>query len=62
MKPLGGVRVVVTRAEHQAEGLIAAFERAGANVEILPLLEVVPPSDPRALERAATELALYDWI
>lgn len=62
MKPLGGVRVVVTRAEHQAEGLIAAFERMGARVELLPLLEVVPPADPRALERAATELALYDWV
>ncbi len=62
MKPLGGVRVVVTRAEHQAEGLIAAFERMGARVELLSLLEVIPPADPRALERAATELALYDWI
>jgi uroporphyrinogen-III synthase len=62
VKPLGGVRVVVTRAEHQAEGLIAAFERAGAVVELLSLLEVVPPADPRALERAATELALYEWV
>jgi len=62
VKPLGGVRVVVTRAEHQAQGLIAAFERAGAAVELLSLLEVVPPADPRALERAATELALYDWV
>jgi uroporphyrinogen-III synthase len=61
-RALTGVRVVVTRAEHQAEGLIAAFERAGARVELLPLLEVVPPADPRALERAATELALYDWV
>jgi uroporphyrinogen-III synthase len=62
VKPLGGVRVVVTRAEHQAAGLIAAFERAGAIVELLSLLEVVPPDDARALERAATELALYDWV
>lgn len=62
MKPLGGVRVVVTRAEHQADGLAAAFEHAGATVELLPLLEVTPPSDPRPLERAATELALYDWV
>lgn len=60
--PLAGVRVVVTRAEHQAESLAAAFEAAGATVEILPLLEIVPPADPRPLERAATELALYDWL
>ena len=53
---------MVTRAEHQADDLAAAFERAGARVELLPLLEVVPPADPRPLERAATELALYDWV
>jgi uroporphyrinogen-III synthase len=62
MTPLSGLRVVVTRAERQADGLVAAFARAGAAVELLPLLEVVPPADPRPLERAASELALYDWI
>jgi uroporphyrinogen-III synthase len=62
VKTLAGVRVVVTRAEHQADGLAAAFESAGATVELLPLLEVVPPADSRPLERAATELALYDWV
>jgi uroporphyrinogen-III synthase len=55
-------RVVVTRAEHQSEALAAAFEAAGFQVELLPLLEVVPPPDPRPLERAASELALYEWI
>jgi uroporphyrinogen-III synthase len=60
--PLANLRIVITRAEHQADDLAAAFERAGARVELLPLLEVVPPADPRPLERAATELALYDWL
>ena len=62
MPPLAGLRVVVTRAEHQSEGLAAAFERAGARAELLPLLEVVPPADPRPLERAAADLASYDWL
>ncbi len=62
MPPLAGLRVVITRAEHQSEGLAAAFERAGARVELLPLLEVVPPADPRPLERAAAEAVSYDWI
>lgn len=62
MNPLAGLRVVVTRSEHQADGLAASFSRAGAQTELLPLLEVVPPVDPRPLERAATELALYDWL
>jgi uroporphyrinogen-III synthase len=60
--PLAGLRVVVTRAEHQSEGLAAAFERAGARVELLPLLEVVPPADPQPLKRAAGDLASYDWL
>lgn len=59
---LAGLRVVVTRAEAQGEGLVAAFAAAGAEVSVLPLLEVVPPSDTRTLERAASELALYDWL
>jgi uroporphyrinogen-III synthase len=53
---------VVTRAEHQAAGLAAAFEEAGATVEILPLLEVVPAADPLPLERAVAELFIYDWV
>ncbi len=56
------MRIVITRAEHQSEALQAAFEAAGFQVPLLPLLEVVPPSNPRLLERAASELALYDWI
>ena len=56
------MRVIVTRAAHQAAGLAAAFRAVGATVEHLPLLEVIPPADPRPLERAASELALYDWL
>lgn len=55
-------RVVITRAEHQADGLQAAFEAAEFDVRLLPLLEIAPPPDPRPLERAASELALYDWV
>jgi uroporphyrinogen-III synthase len=59
--PLTHLRVVVTRAGHQSERLAAAFERAGARVELLPLLEVVPPADPGPLQRAAADLPGYDW-
>jgi uroporphyrinogen-III synthase len=60
--PLAGVRVVVTRAGRQSGGLAAALAAAGATVEPLPLLEVVPPADPAPLARAAAELPLYDWV
>jgi uroporphyrinogen-III synthase len=59
--PLTHLRVVVTRAGHQSETLATAFGRAGARVELLPLLEVVPPADPGPLERAVTDLRRYDW-
>jgi uroporphyrinogen-III synthase len=59
---LANLRVVVTRAANQSGDLAAAFAAAGARVELLPLLEVVPPADPRPLERAAAELPRYDWL
>jgi uroporphyrinogen III methyltransferase/synthase len=55
-------RVTITRAAHQAEKLAAAFRAAGFTVEHLPLLEVVPPADPRPLERAVYDLESYDWL
>lgn len=60
--PLAGQRVVVTRAAHQAGELRGVFETAGAEVALLPLLEVVPPADGTPLENAAAGLAAFDWL
>lgn len=60
--PLHGLRVVVTRASHQAGCLAAAFEAAGAETASLPLLAVVPPADPLPLERAAAEIERFRWL
>jgi len=60
--PLAGVRVVVTRAAHQAGSTVRAFEEAGARVELLPLLEVVPPADPEPLDRALARLEDFSWV
>lgn len=60
--PLAGVRVVVTRAAHQAGELAAGFAAAGARVELLPLLEVVPAADPAPLARAAAAIERFDWV
>ena len=61
-RELEGVRVVVTRSTRQASGLLERLADHGADAVALPLLEVIPPSDERPLERAASELALYDWL
>lgn len=60
--PLRGERVVVTRARHQAEEMTAAFEAAGAQVELLPLIEVVEPDDPRRLKTAVAEVGEFNWL
>ncbi len=59
---LAGERVVVTRAAHQAAGLSAAFEAAGATVVRLPLIELVPPADEGALEQETRNAPGYDWL
>lgn len=61
-RPLAGLRVVVTRAARQAMGLLGAFEAAGARVELLPLLTLVPPRDPQPLGEAISQLASFDWV
>ncbi|MCH9648747.1 MAG: uroporphyrinogen-III synthase [Deltaproteobacteria bacterium] len=55
---LSGVRVIVTRATHQAAGLRAAFEKYGADVAQLPLLEICPPKDSAAFDQALGRLAI----
>ena len=60
--PLRGVRVVVTRPEGQAEGLVRGFRAVGAEVEWLGLLEVSPPRDVEPLRRAAGEVERFCWV
>lgn len=61
MKPLTGLRVVVTRAAHQAEQLAAPLRNKGAEVILLPVIGISPPADPEPLRRAALSES-YDWI
>jgi len=51
---------VVTRPESRS--LADALEALGADVSIVPLIEIRPVEDPRALDAAAASLATYDWI
>jgi uroporphyrinogen III methyltransferase / synthase len=62
MGALQGLRVVVTRAAHQAEELAGPIRALGAEVILLPLIGIVPPGNPEALRHAATYSNEYDWI
>lgn len=58
--PLAGKRVVVTRPESKA--LADSLELLGAEVSIVPLIEIRPVEDPRELDAAVQKLSDYDWV
>jgi uroporphyrinogen-III synthase len=59
-QPLSGKRIVVTRPE--AKPLADELERLGAEVTIVPLIEIRPAEDRRALEDVVRSFPSYDWI
>jgi len=56
------VRVVVTRAEKQAEELAGPLRERGVEVILLPVIGIAPPADGQALKAAAKRANEYDWI
>jgi uroporphyrinogen-III synthase len=58
-RPLYGVRIVVTRPE--SKSLAEELEHLGAEVTIVPLIEI-RPAEGRALEDAIDTMSSYDWI
>ncbi len=62
MRALEGLRIVVTRAGHQAEKLAAALRALGAEVILLPTIGIAPPRDPGPLREAVARADDYDWI
>lgn len=63
-KPLQGLRVVVTRAEAQADKLNRLLLAAGAEPIEYPTIAFVAPEDSRPLDTALTAVAAgtYDWL
>lgn len=59
---LDGVRVLLTRPRGRNEELAFLLEDEGAEVEALPMLELLPPSDTRPLAAAAEHVSRYRWI
>ncbi len=56
------MRVVVTRAVHQAEELARPLREQGAEVILLPLIGIAPPANPEPLRAAAAASNTYDWV
>jgi uroporphyrinogen-III synthase len=62
MAGLAGKRVLVTRPRGQAAALCQRLSALGAVPVLLPTIDIEPPSDPAALQRAARRAGAYDWI
>jgi uroporphyrinogen III methyltransferase / synthase len=62
VKPLSGLRIVVTRASHQAGELADPLRALGADVLLVPMIGIAPPADPAPLREAAGRHEGYDWI
>lgn len=60
--PLAGKRIVVTRTRAQSGSLIEKLEALGAEVLLLPTIEIVPPVSYAPLDAALAQLHAYDWL
>jgi uroporphyrinogen-III synthase len=60
--PLTGKRIVVTRAARQGGGLQDRLAGLGAEVILLPTIEIVPPDSYAPLDDALQHAAEFDWL
>lgn len=59
---LAGKRVLVTRASKQASKMTTLLTARGAVPVVVPMLELLPPSDPAPMAEALANVDRYDWI
>jgi uroporphyrinogen-III synthase len=62
MRTLQGLRIVVTRAAHQAEELAEPLRALGAGVILLPVIGIAPPLDTGPLHATMKNASSYDWV
>lgn len=60
--PLQGKRIVVTRAEAQANSFADALTALGATPILIPTIQIVPTPDLAPLDRALQSLDQYRWL
>lgn len=61
-RPLFGQTVAVTRPAEQARELGHQLQTQGARVVYQPAIEIRPPADPAAMEKAFADLSSFDWV
>lgn len=61
-KPLSGKRIVVTRPRHQADPLRDGLAQLGAEVILMPVIEIQTTKEFGPLDRALEDLASFHWV
>src|SRR5690349_24654410 len=61
-EPLGGWRILTTRASRQSGGLAGPLREMGAEVIEIPTIEIKPPRSYKALDSALRNIGTYDWL
>lgn len=60
--PLAGRRIVLTRAREQSRELKEKLEGLGAEVVVLPVIEIAAPESYASLDAAVLKLREYAWL
>ncbi|MEA5510110.1 uroporphyrinogen-III C-methyltransferase [Crocosphaera sp. UHCC 0190] len=60
--PLKGKTVLITRAAEQSSQFSVILQQQGAVTIEMPALEILPPSNWEALDKAIQELSSFNWL
>jgi uroporphyrinogen III methyltransferase/synthase len=60
--PLARKRILITRAQEQAEEFSRLLKNYGAHVVVFPTIEIAPPEDWHPVDDAIEKLDSYDWV
>lgn len=61
-RPLKGKRIVVTRSQEQASGLVNELTALGADILELPVLRIEDPVDKLGFAEGVAAVHTYDWL
>ena len=62
LRPLWGLKIMITRALPGASRLAGMISELGAEPVIFPTIRLTAPDDPKPLEQAVRSLDKYDWL
>lgn len=61
-RPLANRRILVTRTKAGASELSERLQLAGATVQVVPTIEIIPPDSYGPLDQALARLDQFDWL